>query len=551
MAKPTTTKPPVPTTRPPTIRPTTAPPRTTTAPPRTTTVAPPKPSTTVATSANNTSKSSSATTTKGGNASSTSTSSTPTINSVGIGAGSGDSGMGGGAVAGLVIGILVVLVGSVVGGFFLLKQRRKRLMLVGRNTRNNGYPEPDLDRPIAPFRREGPGSRPGSGYNSQHGSFGSHGGRRYNGESGNYDEKSYHAAAAGLGGPRVNNNSFVGSHHSNFGNDSFTQLSDGTYVATGRRDGDKSPTSPMSLGSLSPGAGERKERVQSYMSDDFNLERQERERELDRQQQERLLMLAGEDLPSPRVLPSPGPGQGGPYGYPHPYQQAFRGHHPGGSGDLPHFNRPNSYHPHPYQQQQHQQHQHPYMQSGAPIQRPYTQYYPQQQQNYPFPPPITTGHRSPNLRPMAQHPHGTSSVSVHSSYGYVNPSQTSIGQTNEKQEIDDSSDMAASVQAAPLSSTSPKSPGSESTSSPNTAIASPVSDTARSVQGRTSQEQQTLNLAGNNSTVDVENLKLSTVGVIPISETVNNNELNMQRDPSVTTDARPPPPPLPNLTKPK
>ncbi|KAG0018765.1 hypothetical protein BGZ82_000355 [Podila clonocystis] len=50
--------------------------------------------------------------------------------------------MGGGAIAGLVVGALVILVGSVVGGMVLLKKRRKRMMLSGRDSSyNNGsYP---------------------------------------------------------------------------------------------------------------------------------------------------------------------------------------------------------------------------------------------------------------------------------------------------------------------------------------------------------------------------------------------------------------------------
>jgi len=50
--------------------------------------------------------------------------------------------MSGGAVAGLVIGALIILIGSVVGGFMLLKKRRKRLMVSGRGyNAGAGYPE--------------------------------------------------------------------------------------------------------------------------------------------------------------------------------------------------------------------------------------------------------------------------------------------------------------------------------------------------------------------------------------------------------------------------
>ncbi|KAG0080769.1 hypothetical protein BGZ90_011352 [Linnemannia elongata] len=68
---------------------------------------------------------------------------TSTLSSI-IPAGTNDSkaeessGMSGGAVAGLVIGILVLLVCSVVGGFMLLKKRRKRMMGRGQY---NGYPD--------------------------------------------------------------------------------------------------------------------------------------------------------------------------------------------------------------------------------------------------------------------------------------------------------------------------------------------------------------------------------------------------------------------------
>ncbi|KAG0032537.1 hypothetical protein BGZ81_010689 [Podila clonocystis] len=50
--------------------------------------------------------------------------------------------MGGGAIAGLVVGALVILIGSVFGGMVLLKKRRKRMMLSGRDSSyNNGsYP---------------------------------------------------------------------------------------------------------------------------------------------------------------------------------------------------------------------------------------------------------------------------------------------------------------------------------------------------------------------------------------------------------------------------
>ncbi|KAG0343802.1 hypothetical protein BG005_002187 [Podila minutissima] len=50
--------------------------------------------------------------------------------------------MSGGAIAGLVVGALVILVGSVFGGMVLLKKRRKRMMLSGRDSSHNSgsYP---------------------------------------------------------------------------------------------------------------------------------------------------------------------------------------------------------------------------------------------------------------------------------------------------------------------------------------------------------------------------------------------------------------------------
>ncbi|KAG0282562.1 hypothetical protein BGZ96_000354 [Linnemannia gamsii] len=53
--------------------------------------------------------------------------------------------MSGGAIAGLVIGILFVLVCSVIGGFLLLKKRRKRMMGRGQY---NGYPDTSQSRDL-------------------------------------------------------------------------------------------------------------------------------------------------------------------------------------------------------------------------------------------------------------------------------------------------------------------------------------------------------------------------------------------------------------------
>ncbi|KAG0334152.1 hypothetical protein BG000_008592 [Podila horticola] len=68
-----------------------------------------------------------------------------------------DSGdMSPGAVAGMVAGALAVLIGSVVGAFLLLKQRKKRMLFKGSSRDYKGYPEPDLSR--LPVQRYKPDS---------------------------------------------------------------------------------------------------------------------------------------------------------------------------------------------------------------------------------------------------------------------------------------------------------------------------------------------------------------------------------------------------------
>lgn len=144
----------------------------------------------------------------------------------------------------------------------LLKQRRKRMMFVGlgasaagsssRYGGGDGYPDPpDLPRPPrAGFHQEG---RPGSGTWSARSGYSGGGppsstGRRpyLNNHSDMFDEKGYHAEAAGLGGARM---SVMGGglgggsgsgYSNNISGDSFTQLHDGRFVANGRR-GDGSP----------------------------------------------------------------------------------------------------------------------------------------------------------------------------------------------------------------------------------------------------------------------------------------------------------------------
>ncbi|KAF9146215.1 hypothetical protein BGX30_003037 [Mortierella sp. GBA39] len=175
--------------------------------------------------------------------------------------GDGD-GMSAAAIGGLVAGLAIVLVGSVVGGFMLLKQRRKRMMFVrqgasaaGSSSRfgGDGYPDPpDLPRPPrAGFARE---NRPGSGSWSERSGYS--GGSRPQSSVGRkpfmgnhsdvFDEKGYHADAAGLGGARMSvmggglgGGSGIG-YSNNISGESFTQLHDGRFVANGRR-GDGSP----------------------------------------------------------------------------------------------------------------------------------------------------------------------------------------------------------------------------------------------------------------------------------------------------------------------
>ncbi|KAF9928097.1 hypothetical protein FBU30_002633 [Linnemannia zychae] len=152
-------------------------------------------------------------------------------------------GMSAAAIGGLVAGLAVVLVGSVVGGFLLLKQRRKRMMFVGhsasgsRSYGGDGYPDPpDLPRPRAGFHR---GERPGSGSWSARSGYSSGapsslGRRPFANHSDIFDEKGYHAEAAGLGGARMSVMG-PGGYNNNISGESFTQLHDGRFVANGQR----------------------------------------------------------------------------------------------------------------------------------------------------------------------------------------------------------------------------------------------------------------------------------------------------------------------------
>ncbi|KAF9089370.1 hypothetical protein BGX27_002513 [Mortierella sp. AM989] len=474
----------------------------------------------------------------------TSTSPAFTGNAVG-GSGSNNGSMSGGAIAGMVVGVIVVLIGSVVGGFFLLKQRRKRLMLVGKNSRKyNGYPEPDLDRPMAAFKREG---RPSSGYNSSGYGVLPPGGRRVNVESGMYDEKNYHAASAGLGGARTVHNGF-GSTHSFPGGESYAQLSNGMFVATGRRDGDVSPTSPTVQATGFGSETGKKDRIHSTQSMDLDPEQLEREREFDLQQQERLLRMGGGDHvspSSPMVLPSSPSSASptspvGPYAYHnsppmfgHPMNQSpFRG-----PGDAPpHFQRPNSFHPHPYDPRA--GYHHPQFTQGG--QRPYSQVYPQQQQHpyFQFPP---SGSRTPVMKPMAYSQPALSNPNLHY-LGYS--SQTNL--TNEKQELGQTE--ASSATTAAMSSC-PHMSGSESPSSPNTAVATPIFGATQSINSKTSQDPLHLGsyTEGNSSN------QANAISVVlhdtnrGISAEKEEFRASMHGDPSAATT----PPLINNSTKPK
>ncbi|KAI8600820.1 hypothetical protein EDD21DRAFT_376123 [Dissophora ornata] len=335
-------------------------------------------------------------------------------------------GMSGGAVAGMVVGVIMILVGSVVGGFLLLKQRRKRMMLVGRKARGyNGYPEPDLNRPpMAAYRQEG---RPSSGHGSSGYGVLPPAGRSMAGESGFYDDRSYHAAAAGLGGARITS-TYGGGHGVAGGSgESYTQLSNGKFVATGRRDGDMMPIQTSYHTPEAEGDSPRG----SMVLDSYEMER---ERELDLQQQERMLSLSGGepvhvagyalDQPHYPSFPTPLPSSPtssrsptsptssrsptSPLG-PNPLRQPMPGYNHNMSLASP---QPNAY----YQQQQHYGPRGGYYQSqpisvrGYPqypqVLRPQSQYYvPSQQQQQFYPPPPRSASPSGsrmNIMPMRQ-----------------------------------------------------------------------------------------------------------------------------------------------------
>ncbi|KAF9362106.1 hypothetical protein BGX34_006695 [Mortierella sp. NVP85] len=203
-------------------------------------------------------------------------------------------GMSGGAVAGLIFGVLAVLVGSVFGGFLLLKQRRKRLMHVGRNQRRyGGYPEPDLGRPpMAAFKRE---DRPAS-YRSS-----------------GYEVPSSRGTVFETGGPGKGS-----------ANSSFTQLSHGANMNGGYR-GPVQSSRYSRYGVDNGGA----------QSPELNPQQQELERQLDLQQQARSLEISGENLestvhtagytPSQSSTSSTSHGSRSPTSPPGPHPHAWQG----------------------------------------------------------------------------------------------------------------------------------------------------------------------------------------------------------------------------------
>ncbi|CAO3571107.1 unnamed protein product [Mortierella alpina] len=228
------------------------------------------------------------------------------------GGGSGGDSIGGGAIAGMVVGVLAVLIGSIVGGFLLLKQRKKRLAHVGKNNRrNSGYPEFDPHRHSTSdyhsSRRydrvdAGVGYGGGGYYGDESLPSSSSRARRAEGSTGIYDEKSFHAAKAGVGGPRLlpgstGSTSSLGRDAGGSG-DRYSQDNNGRYGTTGRRTGGGGggeggyypPFAPGAPGMLEAMPGDhRNSRTQSVVLDSWQLER---ERELDLQQQARMLSMA-------------------------------------------------------------------------------------------------------------------------------------------------------------------------------------------------------------------------------------------------------------------
>ncbi|KAF9283821.1 hypothetical protein BGZ68_005082 [Mortierella alpina] len=128
--------------------------------------------------------------------------------------------------------------------------------------------------------------------------------RRAEGTTGIYDEKSFHAAKAGVGGPRLlpgstGSTSSLGRDTGGSG-DRYSQYNNGRNVGTERRTGAGgaeggyyppfAPSDPGMLGAMH--GGHRDSRTQSVVLNSLQLEH---ERELDLQQQARMLSMADSD----------------------------------------------------------------------------------------------------------------------------------------------------------------------------------------------------------------------------------------------------------------
>ncbi|KAF9950083.1 hypothetical protein BGZ70_001520 [Mortierella alpina] len=123
--------------------------------------------------------------------------------------------------------------------------------------------------------------------------------RRAEGTTGIYDEKSFHAAKAGVGGPRLLPTGSTASLGRDAGGsgDRYSQYNNGRYGTTGRRAGGGGgeggyypPFAPGAPGMLEAMPGDHRDsRTQSVVLDSRQLER---ERELDLQQQARMLSMA-------------------------------------------------------------------------------------------------------------------------------------------------------------------------------------------------------------------------------------------------------------------
>ncbi|KAG0211447.1 hypothetical protein BGX28_007939 [Mortierella sp. GBA30] len=225
----------------------------------------------------------------------------------------GGNGMSGGAIAGMVAGAVAILIGSVLGGFMLLKKRKKRLMHVGKKGKRNntGYPDPDLNR----RELRGGAGRGGDADDGDRFRIRTAGydadlpplpppsrGRRVDIESmGVYDEKSFHAARAGLGGARMIPGSGAGSAPRIVG-DRYSQMNNNgsQFIVTGGRRGAREGGNYSHYPPFVDDEGGR-DRVQSVV---MTAQQLEREREYDLQQQARMLRMADAEEQGPYGQPS-------------------------------------------------------------------------------------------------------------------------------------------------------------------------------------------------------------------------------------------------------